>query len=195
MTADSGCALANYCDEGLFAFKPTVTINKFAALPLTYTVVNQYGTNPVWMTIEIDTGVLGDRSDNTTFQMVPAPYGSTVYTMVDAETGTWFKWNNDSGDITGNPGMALSAIATNALYSRQERRGCSPGTVTATVRERGRRCLGRSGLFFVPRRGLGCDVSGQLGSLRRLTLQAGSARQGVRPLALNLRSRAQSRPS
>jgi hypothetical protein len=104
-----------FCDEGLFGFKPAVTIDKFATLPLTYDVVNQYGTNPVWMTIEIDTGVLGDRSDNTTFQMVPAS-SSTAWTTVDAATGTWFKWNNGSGDITGSPGMALSAIAADALY-------------------------------------------------------------------------------
>jgi hypothetical protein len=101
LTADPAtCAPATYCDEGLFAFKPAVTINKFAASALTYDVVNQYGTNPVWMTIEIDTGVVGDRTDNVTFQMVPDAYGSTAYVTVNAAAGVWYQWLDNSGTLT-----------------------------------------------------------------------------------------------
>lgn len=101
----------NYWDEGLFAFKPSIDIDGLAANPLSYDVVNQHGTNPVWMTIEIDTGALGDRSDNVTFQMVPAPYGSSAYVTVNAAVGLWQKWNNSWGDTTGNPLVSLSSIA------------------------------------------------------------------------------------
>ena len=100
----------HYWDEGLFAFKPAVTIEEFAASPLTYDVVNQYGTNPVWMTIELDTGVIGDRSDNITFQMVPGPYGSTDYVTVDAAADVWYQWADNMGTITGPP-MGLDEIA------------------------------------------------------------------------------------
>jgi hypothetical protein len=93
---------SHFWDEGLFAFRPAVTIDKFAASALTYDVVNQYGTNPVWMTIEIDTGLVGDRSDNVTFQMVPAPYGSTAYVTVNAAAATnWLEWADNSGTPTG----------------------------------------------------------------------------------------------
>jgi hypothetical protein len=34
-----------YWDEGLFAFKPSISIKELAGLPLTYDVVNQYGAN------------------------------------------------------------------------------------------------------------------------------------------------------
>lgn len=106
-----------FCDEGLFAFKPYVTINRLAALPLTYDVVNQYGTAPVWMTIEIDTGVLGDRSDNTTFQMVPAQYGSTGYTTVNAGTSAnWLQWADNNGTTTG-AARTLASIASDPLYT------------------------------------------------------------------------------
>ena len=88
-----------------------MTIEQLASRPLTYDVVNQYGTNPVWMTIQLDTGVLGDRSDNTNYQFVPAPYGSAAYSTVDAGAGLWVKWNNNMGDTTGNPYLSLSQIA------------------------------------------------------------------------------------
>jgi hypothetical protein len=103
----------NTWDQGLFAFKPAVSINTFAASPLTYDVVNQYGTNPVWMTIEIDTGTAGDRTDNITFQMVPAAYApSNNYFTVDAGTATnWLQWADASGTTTGSQ-MTLSDIAT-----------------------------------------------------------------------------------
>jgi hypothetical protein len=100
----------HYWDEGLFGFKPTITINNLASMPLTYDVVNQEGTNPVWMTIEIDTGVVGDRADNTVYQFVPATNPSAWHT-VDAGTGQWQKWNDGMGDVTGNPLISLSAVA------------------------------------------------------------------------------------
>lgn len=111
-----------YEDEGLFAFRPSeltaITINSFAASPLTYDVVNQYGTNPVWMTIEIDTGVPGVRADNTAFQMVPPPYGSAAYVTVDAGAATnWLQWTTiTSGITTGSP-RTLSDIAADPLYT------------------------------------------------------------------------------
>lgn len=99
----------HYWDEGLFAFKPAVTIDTFAASPLTYDVVNQYGTNPVWMTIEIDTGVVGDRSDNVTFEMVPTS-SSTTYVTVNAAAGTWFQWLDNMGAIDPTLPMTLTEI-------------------------------------------------------------------------------------
>jgi hypothetical protein len=111
LTADpTGCSPLNYCDEGLFAFKPAMTIDQFVRSPLTYTVANQYGTNPVWMTIEIGNPV--DRTNNVTFQMVPTSYGIGVYTTVDAANGTWYRWNNASGDITASLPLTLADIAT-----------------------------------------------------------------------------------
>ena len=101
-----------YEDEGLFAFRPAVPIDTFAASALTYDVVNQYGTNPVWMTIEIDTGTVGLRSDNVTFQMVPAPYGSAAYATVDAAAATnWLQWADNSGTTTGTE-RTLASIVT-----------------------------------------------------------------------------------
>jgi len=100
----------HYWDEGLFAFKPNVTIDEFAAGEVTYDVVNQEGTNPVWITIEIDTGVVGDRSDNTTYQHVPTTNPAGWHT-VDAAAGLWQKWNNNQGDTTGNPLISLSEVA------------------------------------------------------------------------------------
>ncbi len=106
----AGYVTATPWDEGLFAFRPTVTIDAFAAGPVTYDVVNQAGVNPVWMTIEIDTGVVGDRSDNTTYQHVPTTNPAGWHT-VDAAAGLWQKWNDNQGDVTGNPLISLSAVA------------------------------------------------------------------------------------
>ena len=44
------------------------------------------GENPVWMTIEIDTGVVDDRDDNTTYQFVPTMNPGDWHT-VDAAAG------------------------------------------------------------------------------------------------------------
>lgn len=103
----------HYWDEGLFGFIPTVTIDDFAAGTVTYDVQNQTGVNPVWMTIEIDTGVIINRSDNTTYQFVPASYGTANgYHTVDAAAGLWQKWNDDNGNVTNNPLISLSQVAT-----------------------------------------------------------------------------------
>ena len=63
------------------------------------------------MTIEIDTGIVGDRSDNTTYQHVPTTNPAGWHT-VDAGAGLWQKWNNAAGDVTGNPLISLSDVAT-----------------------------------------------------------------------------------
>jgi hypothetical protein len=96
-------------DDGIFGFKPTVTIDAFAAGPLTYDVVNQHGENPVWITIEIDTGVPGDRGDNTVYQFVPTTNPAGWHT-VDAAAGQWQKWADNMGTVTG-PLMTLSQVA------------------------------------------------------------------------------------
>jgi len=102
-----------YEDEGLFGFKPTVTINAFAAGTLTYDVRNQAGTNPVWMTIEIDTGLVGEanRSDNTVYQFVPTT-NPTGWHTVNAAAGQWQKWTNTVSGIVTGPLMPLSDVAT-----------------------------------------------------------------------------------
>src|SRR5574340_305153 len=99
-----------YEDEGLFGFIPDMTIEALAAGPLNYDVINETGANPVWMTIEIDTGTLDDRTDNTTYQFVPTTNPAEWHT-VDGTTGQWQKWNNNNGDTTGNPLISLSAVA------------------------------------------------------------------------------------
>ncbi len=101
----------HYWDEGLFGFKPTVTINQLAGGVLTYDVINQEGTNPVWMTIEIDTKIPENRSDNVVYQFVPTTNPSGWHT-VDAGAGLWQKWNNDNGDVAGNPLITLGQVAS-----------------------------------------------------------------------------------
>lgn len=101
----------HYEDEGLFAFKPNVTIDAFAAGAVQYDVNTEAGVNPVWMTIEIDTGAVGDRSDNTIYQFVPTSNPAGWHT-VDASTGLWQKWNNNNGDTTGNPLISLADVVS-----------------------------------------------------------------------------------
>ena len=100
----------HYWDEGLFGFKPTVTINTFSAGTLTYDVNKQEGTNPVWMTIEIDTGVVDDGNDNTVYQFVPTTNPSGWHT-VNAGAGLWQKWDDNMGTVT-EPAISLSNVAT-----------------------------------------------------------------------------------
>jgi hypothetical protein len=97
-------------DDGYFAFIPNVTIDVLAAGTLTYDVENQYGVNPVWITIEIDTGVVGDRADNTAYQYIPAPYTPGVYNTVNANDGSaqWQRWVGGNG--VGNM-MTLGQVA------------------------------------------------------------------------------------
>jgi hypothetical protein len=101
----------HYWDEGLFGFKPTVTIDVLAAGTLTYDVVNQEGTNPVWITIEIDTGVVDTRTDNTAYQFVPTTNPAGWHT-VNAAAGQWQQWTTyTSGETTG-PLMTLGEVAS-----------------------------------------------------------------------------------
>jgi len=102
-------------DEGLFGFKPNdVTINTLATTPgaLTYNVENQNGSNPVWMTIEIDTGaidVAGVRIGNTVYQFVPTPYTAGWHTVFAGTAGQWQLMDangNGVGDI-----MSLVQVA------------------------------------------------------------------------------------
>ena len=100
----------HYWDEGLFGFKTDISIGDLATGPLQFDVVNQAGINPVWMTIELDTGALNERSDNTTFQFVPTSNPAGWHT-VDGAAGYWQKWNNNDGNTSGNPLIYLSDIA------------------------------------------------------------------------------------
>ena len=101
-------------DEGLFGFKPTGTINAFTALPLTYDVVNQAGANPVWMTIEIDTGVVGNRNDNTNYQFIPTT-NPTGWHTVDAAAGQWQQMDNNGNGIGSLMSLTELATANNGL--------------------------------------------------------------------------------
>jgi hypothetical protein len=107
----------NYWDEGLFGFRDNLgTINTLAAGTLSYDVVNQYGTNPVWMTIEIDTGVVGTRTDNTAFQHVPTTNPASWHT-VNAAAGLWLQWTTYTSGVTIGSPLTLSQIASNATYT------------------------------------------------------------------------------
>ena len=107
----------NYWDEGLFGFRDNLgTINTLAAGTLSYDVVNQYGPNPVWMTIEIDTGVVGTRTDNTAFQHVPTTNPAGWHT-VNAAAGQWLQWTTYTSGITTGTPVTLSQIASNATYT------------------------------------------------------------------------------
>lgn len=101
----------HYWDEGLFAFKPNITIDALAAGALSYDVQNSNGPNPVWMTIDIDTGVVGDRGDDTVYQHVPTtnPAG---WHRVDAAAGLWQMWTDDAGTVTGSPMISLAQVAS-----------------------------------------------------------------------------------
>lgn len=101
----------HYEDEGLFAFIPGITINEFASGLLNYEVENQEGNNPVWMTIELDTGVVGNRADNVVYQFVPSSNPSGWHT-VDASSGLWQKWNDNNGNVSGNPLVSLSNVSS-----------------------------------------------------------------------------------
>ncbi|HEX8919131.1 MAG TPA: chitobiase/beta-hexosaminidase C-terminal domain-containing protein, partial [Chloroflexota bacterium] len=93
-------------DEGLFGFKPNMTIAALASGPLAYDVQNETGTNPVWMTIEVGDPI--NRDTNLSYQYVPAAYGSGWHT-IDAAAGAW-QLMDANGNATGTP-MTLSDIA------------------------------------------------------------------------------------
>lgn len=100
-----------YEDEGIFGFQPNVTIDVLATGPLTYDVENQAGVNPVWMTIEIDTGVVGVRTDNTTYQFVPTSNPAGWHT-VNAAAGQWQQWTTYTSGITVGPLMTLGQVVS-----------------------------------------------------------------------------------
>ncbi|MCX6793743.1 MAG: hypothetical protein NTY06_01420 [Candidatus Gottesmanbacteria bacterium] len=95
----------NYEDQGLLAFKPgDTTIETFSTQPLTYDFVNQYGTRPVWVYIELNKGAAGD----VMYQYVPTTNSLNWHTE-DAGTGThWQKWTDlFSGNPYGSDGFAF----------------------------------------------------------------------------------------
>lgn len=97
-----------YEDQGLFGFKPgDVPVATFASQALTYDFVNQYGTAPVWVYIELNKGVTGD----TMYQYVPTT-NSGIWHTEDAGIGThWQAWTDIySGTPTG-PMLSLAGIA------------------------------------------------------------------------------------
>jgi hypothetical protein len=97
-----------YEDQGLYAFKPNMTIDQLAASALSWDVEKQYGACPVWMYIEIDKGGAND----TVFQFVPTSNPAGWHT-VNAAAGLWQKWNDWNGNTTGNPLISLSQVAGN----------------------------------------------------------------------------------
>ena len=106
----AGQALGEYWDEGLFAFIPNISINALAAGPFNFDVITQAGVNPVWMTIEVDTGIVGNRNDNVIYQYVPTtnPVG---WHTVDGTAGQWQQWADNEGTVTGLL-MSLGEVAT-----------------------------------------------------------------------------------
>jgi hypothetical protein len=97
-----------YEDQGLFAFKPgDVAVATFATQPLTYDFVNQYGTAPVWVYIELNKGLSGD----IIYQYVPTSNWPSWHTE-DAASGThWQAWTNLTDGITTGPLLSLADIA------------------------------------------------------------------------------------
>ncbi len=98
----------HYYDQGLFAFKPGgIPVATFATQPLTYDFVNQYGTAPVWVYIELNKGQVGD----IIYQYVPTSNPLSYHTE-DAGTGThWQAWTDLSSGITTGPMLSLAGIA------------------------------------------------------------------------------------
>jgi len=99
-------------DEGLFGFRDNLsTIDALAAGALSYDVVNQYGTNPVWMTFLVDNATTPDnRSDDAQYQHVPTTNPASWHT-VDAAAGQW-QLMDENGNGVG-PLMTLGEVAGN----------------------------------------------------------------------------------
>jgi hypothetical protein len=97
-----------YEDQGLFAFKPgDVPVATFATQPLTYDFVNQYGTAPVWVYIELNKNMFGDIM----YQYVPTSNPLSWHTE-DAASGThWQAWTDLYSGIPTGPMLSLTDIA------------------------------------------------------------------------------------
>jgi hypothetical protein len=97
-----------YEDQGLFAFKPGNTpISTFASEPLSYDFVNETGTLPVWVYIELNKGLAGD----TMYQFVPTSNPAGWHTE-DAATGAhWQVWTNLTDGVPTGPMLSLADIA------------------------------------------------------------------------------------
>jgi hypothetical protein len=107
----------DYEDQGLFAFDPTESISDFLANPPTYDFDEQYGTNPVWVYIEVSATSTRDTTNDKVYQFVPttpsAGYWSSGYHTVNTGEGNWQEWNPGwGGDTTGQPLISLSTLAS-----------------------------------------------------------------------------------
>ena len=97
-----------YEDQGLFAFKPGDTpVAKFAKQDLTYDFVNQYGTAPVWVYIELNKGIAGDMM----YQYVPTSNPPNWHTENAAKGKHWQAWTDTFSGITTGPMVSLEDIA------------------------------------------------------------------------------------
>ena len=98
----------HYWDQGLFGFEPGDTpVATFASQPLNYDFVNQYGTAPVWVYIELNKNQTGD----IIYQYVPTTDPSGYHTENAGSGAHWQAWTDlDSGIPTGAM-MSLSDIA------------------------------------------------------------------------------------
>ncbi len=99
----------DYEDQGLFAFKPgDVPVETFAVQPFTYDFVNQYGTAPVWVYIELNKGVAGD----VMYQYVPTSSPSSYHTENAATGAHWQAWTDTDSGVTTGPMLSLADIAS-----------------------------------------------------------------------------------
>jgi len=103
--------VGHYWDEGLLAFQPMVTIEDLAASALTYDVVNQYGANPVWVNIELETGDPETRTDNACYQFVPATNPSSWHTVDAGAATTWQAFDQFGSGNASGPFLSLADIA------------------------------------------------------------------------------------
>jgi hypothetical protein len=106
---------SDYEDQGLFGFKPgDVPVATFATQTLTYDFVNQYGTAPVWVYIELNKNDAGQTTygagGDVVYQYLPSSNTPSWHTENPASAATWLKWSDWDGTTTGSP-LTLSQIA------------------------------------------------------------------------------------
>jgi len=107
---------SDYEDQGLFGFKPgDVPVATFASQALTYDFVNQYGTAPVWVYIELNKNDAGQTNygagGDVVYQYLPGSNTPSWHTENPASAATWLKWSDWKGTTTGSP-LTLLQIAT-----------------------------------------------------------------------------------